>query len=284
MPILEFTGERYTPECVREMLYEHYARYAMAMQFCAGKRVLDCACGEGYGSALLAQTAAQVTGVDVDPHAVEHARARYFANNLRFQKGDALNLSGIDPVELLVSFETLEHLEQHDALLASFKRSLLPNGVLLISTPDKYRYSDVSGYQNEFHVKELYREEFESLLARHFKHFRIYGQSLLFQSHLWDLQSAEHQVSARRLDTSKAMPTVESGLAPTPMYFVAFASDSEAEIQHASGQLHLFADTEQSIYAHYNDEIRKGIQAGQRLAELEAEIATLKTKLAAFGA
>ncbi|MCW5579095.1 MAG: class I SAM-dependent methyltransferase, partial [Dokdonella sp.] len=76
---LPFTGERFTPECVREIWYEHWHRYAFARGLVAGKRVLDAACGEGYGSALLAAVAGSVTGVDVDADAIAHARARYGA-------------------------------------------------------------------------------------------------------------------------------------------------------------------------------------------------------------
>ncbi|HET9189593.1 MAG TPA: SAM-dependent methyltransferase, partial [Rudaea sp.] len=71
---LEFTGERFTPECVREIRYEHWARYAFALELARGKRVLDAACGEGYGSAMLAGAAASVLGVDIAADAIAHAR------------------------------------------------------------------------------------------------------------------------------------------------------------------------------------------------------------------
>src|SRR5689334_11915356 len=90
---LPFTGERFTPECVREIWYEHWHRYAFARRLVQGKRVLDCACGEGYGSALLADGAAEVVGVDIDAAAIAHAEERYGARaNLRYEKGDATAL------------------------------------------------------------------------------------------------------------------------------------------------------------------------------------------------
>ena len=76
-PILPFTGERFTPECVREIWYEHMHRYAFAAAFGVGKRVLDAACGEGYGSALMARAGARVLGVDISDETVAHARQRY---------------------------------------------------------------------------------------------------------------------------------------------------------------------------------------------------------------
>ena len=81
---LEFTGERFTPECVREIWYEHFHRYVFARERVGGLNVLDAACGEGYGSALLATVAASVTGVDVSPQAIEHARSRYSGNSLEY--------------------------------------------------------------------------------------------------------------------------------------------------------------------------------------------------------
>ena len=133
---LEFTGERYTPECPREMLYEHYARYAMALEFVRGKRVLDCACGEGYGSALLAEQAATVIGLDYSVQAVAHARERYIKSNLHFDVADATALTLDDCVDVVVSFETLEHLAAQDAMLTGFKRALTADGVLLLSSPE----------------------------------------------------------------------------------------------------------------------------------------------------
>src|SRR5436190_10605249 len=95
--IPEFTGERFLPSCSGEIAYEHWHRYAFARRFVAGKRVLDVACGEGYGSALLAQVAATVTGIDIDAAAVAHARESYAAlTNLRFNEGSAATLPLLD--------------------------------------------------------------------------------------------------------------------------------------------------------------------------------------------
>ena len=74
---LDFTGERFTPDCPREIWYEHFHRYVFAQALVTGKTVLDAACGEGYGSALLARTAASVVGVDLAAEAILHAKTRY---------------------------------------------------------------------------------------------------------------------------------------------------------------------------------------------------------------
>jgi len=138
-PPLEFTGERFTPECVREIWYEHWHRYVFARAFAPGRRVLDAACGEGYGSAMLADAAASVLGVDIADAAVAHARQRYAEHaNLRFEQGDCTALTCADgQFDLIVSFETLEHVAAQEALIAGFARTLAPDGLLIISSPDK---------------------------------------------------------------------------------------------------------------------------------------------------
>jgi SAM-dependent methyltransferase len=277
---LEFTGERFTPECVREIWYEHWHRYAFAREFARGKRVLDAACGEGYGSALMAQTAASVLGVDIADTAVAHARTRY-ANlqNLRFEKGDCTALE-LPPAsaDLIVSFETLEHVAAQEALLAGFARILAPDGVLVISSPDKRTYSDLAGFSNEFHVRELYREELLGLLAPHFPHVRLYGQKLLFQSAIWALDE-ESEGTVAAATAGEGGTQVKSGLRYDPLYFIAVCSRQPLPALPAVA---LFGDREESVYRHYDHEVRKNIAAGGRIAELEAEVAALRAELDRF--
>ena len=147
---LDFTGERFTPECVREINYEHLHRYAFALELVRGKRVLDAACGEGYGSALLAGAASSVSAVDISEQAVQHARGRYQASNLDFHASDCRDLPfASDEFDCIVSFETLEHLQDHDGLMQEFRRVLKPGGFLLLSSPDKAVYTDRLENRNE---------------------------------------------------------------------------------------------------------------------------------------
>jgi len=270
---LPFTGERFTPECVREIWYEHWHRYAFVRGLARGKRVLDAACGEGYGSALLAAGAREVTGVDIDAASVAHARARYAAlPNLRYEQADATRLPFADRAfDLVVSFETLEHLAAQQELLAGFARVLDEDGVLVISTPDRHAYSDVAGFRNEYHVRELYRDEFVALLRPHFGAIRLYGQKLLFQSALWSLDGAPASVDAVTMgDDREARP----GIAQAPLYFVAVCA--RRELPAGLPDLSLFGDEQESVYAHYNHEVRKNMAAGARIAELEAEVERLR--------
>ncbi len=273
---LEFTGERYTPECPREMLYEHFARYAMALEFVGGKRVLDCACGEGYGSALLAERAATVLGLDCSEQAVAHARERYIKGNLRFDVADATALTLEDCVDVVVSFETLEHLAAQDAMLVGFKRALSSDGLLLLSSPDKLNYSDIPRYHNKFHVKELYRSELEALLARHFKYVRLYAQKLKFQSVIWDLRANSAQDNGVCATALQSDGSLLPGLQDAPMYYIALASDCAESLEAHSAALFLFADQAQSLYQHYQAEIRNGIYAAKLIGELRAEIASMR--------
>lgn len=272
---LEFTGERFTPECEREIAYEHWHRYAWAAQLIAGKVVVDAACGEGYGTSLLSRTAARVTGVDIDPAAVEHARARYGSKTVAFECASCLKLpmeSG--SVDVVVSFETLEHLTEHDELMGEFRRVLKADGFLLISSPDRQTYSDETGYDNPYHVRELYRQEFESLLERHFPAWRLFGQKLLFVSALWAMDGqGRAQWLSDQPDDDEDRP------AWPPLYFIAAAAASDAALP-ALPAVSLYGDRAESVYQHYNDEVRKHIRAGTLLAEREAEIRSLKQRLA----
>jgi hypothetical protein len=273
-PILPFTGERYTPERDREIAYEHWHRYAFARAFAPGRRVLDAACGEGYGSALLARAGGQVLGVDIEPDAVAHARARYAGvAGLRFEAGDATALDALPNggFDLIVSFETLEHVHAHERLMDGFARLLAPGGLLLVSTPDKRTYTDLTGERNPHHVRELYRDQFEALLAARFPARRLYAQKLLFQSVLWSLDGAPGAAGGLTQDGQG----IADGFGYAPMYYVAACARAEADLP-AMPALSLFGDAAESVYADYRDEVRRNRAAAAHIAHLEAELARLR--------
>ncbi len=178
---MDFTGERFIPGCglEAEIELEHRQRYLAAQEIVAGLRVLDIASGAGYGSALLAERAACVRGADIDYEAVSFARGHYKAGNLDYLQCsmDALPFAA-HSFEAVVSFETIEHVPApvHDDFMREVLRVLTPDGFLLISTPDRYIYSELTDYKNEFHIKEFYRPEFEEFLHRFFPDVRLLDQ------------------------------------------------------------------------------------------------------------
>ncbi len=244
---LDFTGERFLPGVPGEIAYEHWHRYAFALRHVRGKRVLDAACGEGYGAALLASVAASVTGVDLDAATVAHATRVYAGRaKLRFETGSVAALPLADAsVDVVVSFETIEHLPAADqpTMLREFARVLAPEGVLIISSPNKLRYSDARNYVNPFHVHELYRDDLARSLAAHFPHLRWYHQTSVLASAIWgEAQAAPGDAEAWAGDGRSVTPM------PTPdgIYYVVVAAKTAAGLPGAAPALSLFADRDET--------------------------------------
>lgn len=176
---LTFTGERYMPSETGKIRLEHYHRYACVKNLTRGKRVLDVACGEGYGTFLLSNLATSVVGVDISMESIAHAKKVYNSPRLQFQQGNILNLEFPDSAfDLVISFETLEHLAEQKQMMNELKRVLTPNGVLVVSSPNRPVYNKNNGKANEYHVKELDFSEFNDLLDSYFSEIEFYGQRI----------------------------------------------------------------------------------------------------------
>ena len=168
----EPTGERMIPESADLFTFwEHVYRYAFACSFVKGKRVLDVACGEGYGSAALQNAgAASVVGVDVSEDVCFHARSKY---GIDAKPGSAENIPlGDSSVDVVVSFETIEHVPHPDRFLDECVRVLAPGGRLIISTPRKGVFEHV----NPYHCSEMTEEEFTAAVQSRFRDCRFYTQ------------------------------------------------------------------------------------------------------------
>lgn len=227
---LPFTGERFTPVPAlqnTQIFHEHMHRYLFAAQCVRGLDVLDIACGEGYGSTLLAARAASVVGVDVSSEAVAHAERKYSLKNLRFQTGDCRSIPiEASSVDVVVSFETIEHLEEHEEYMLEIRRVLKPGGLLIISSPNREKYEGRGVEKNPFHKKELSQIEFAVLMRNHFRHVALLEQKLVAGS------SLELSAGNERVDTT-TRGHFRGGLvggefvhgAPMGLYAVAVCSD-----------------------------------------------------------
>lgn len=239
--------ERFTPGAEGEIWYEHWHRYHFVAPLAAGRRVLDIASGEGYGSALLATAAASVLGVDMDAAAVGQARRRYGAQpRLEFREGrcEAIPLPDAS-VDLVVSFETLEHIPDPARLMAEAARVLAPGGTVVVSTPNKAVYSDQPRYRNPFHVRELYRDEFFAMVRAHFSHAVHFGQRVDHYSAIWPLQ--ERACEAQLLDARVAEAATPSEGIADPMYYVAVCGQGEAAVGALARRFSLLSDREHRL-------------------------------------
>ncbi|MDR6936855.1 glycosyltransferase [Luteibacter sp. 3190] len=264
---MKFTGERYIPSEQGEIRQEHLHRYAWCRSLVDGKDVLDIASGEGYGSALLAELARQVTGVDISFDAVRHASATYAdISNLSFLEGSAAKIPAQDnSFDVVVSFETIEHHDQHEEMMAELRRVLRPDGVLVISSPNKAIYSDEAGYHNEFHVKELYFDELDTLIRRHFDRVRYFGQRMTSGSMIAPIERLDEQAGLQSLVDGERGVISASPVSSRPVYYVAVASSLAApdvavsasllssEIDDIYGRHQIVARWAQSLDAEHRD-------------------------------
>jgi 2-polyprenyl-3-methyl-5-hydroxy-6-metoxy-1,4-benzoquinol methylase len=177
VPPLPLTGERTLPDVPEENYWfrRHLVVYEWIAGRVAGKRVVDMACGEGYGSDVLAGTAASAVGVDANPEAHEHARLRYQRPNLRFERD--LVESFAEPCDAVVFLQTIEHVPDPGAILEHFKSMLPPGGVAFVSTPNLLTLAPPGAEKsdNPWHVKEYRAEEFRTLCEAHFGRVEVFG-------------------------------------------------------------------------------------------------------------
>lgn len=255
---LPFTGERFVPGTRGEIWVEHWHRYHFAARWAAGKRVLDVACGEGYGAALLARHAARVTGIDISPQAVAHAQNAYAAlANADFVCAPCRRLPLADAsIDLAVSFETIEHITEQAEFLDELARVLAPEGVLILSCPNKLEYSDKRGFVNEFHLKELYREELEALVAARFPVSEWYGQRPTFFSLIAPDAEAGGKIEAHLVEVSESVPDQPSPHLSHPLYFLALCSRTRASLATLPRTLSVLADRDDWVHRDYEKVMR----------------------------
>jgi SAM-dependent methyltransferase len=194
VPPLQLTGERTLPDVPEENYWfrRHLVVYEWIGARVGGRRVVDLACGEGYGSAVLARTAASVVGVDANPEAFEHARLKYTAPNLRFERGMIELWAG--DVDCAVFLQTIEHVLDPDGVLEQLRGLVGPGGVAYVSTPNVLTLAPKGAERsgNPWHVREYRAAEYRALCERHFG-----GVELLGLFHARRLRA--HELAIRRL-------------------------------------------------------------------------------------
>lgn len=173
---LENDYERMVPEFHQETLMyaEHYTRYFAAEDIIKGKIVLDIASGSGYGTKMLAEKAKHVYGVDVNEQAVNYSKKYFSSKNIEYLVGDGVKIPLDDnSVDVVITFETIEHIEDYKIFIKEVKRVLRPDGIAIVSTPNDIEFAE----GNHFHLHEFEYEELVSLLKKDFKNIKPYFQS-----------------------------------------------------------------------------------------------------------
>ena len=177
VPPLSLTGERTLPDVPAENYWyrRHLAVYEWIAERCRGLDVVDLACGEGYGTAALARRAARVTGVDANPEAYEHARLRYSAPGVRFER-DLVDRYAED-CDAVVFLQTIEHVPDPEAVLRHVRGMLRPGGTAYVSTPNVLTLAPEGAGKsdNPWHVREYRHQEFRALCERCFESVELLG-------------------------------------------------------------------------------------------------------------
>jgi 2-polyprenyl-3-methyl-5-hydroxy-6-metoxy-1,4-benzoquinol methylase len=167
VPPLLLTGERTLPDVAEENYWfrRHLAVYEWISARCGGLDVVDMACGEGYGTGVLARRAARVTGVDANPEAHAHAAAKYSAPGVRFAR-DLVDRYA-EPCDAVVFLQTIEHVEDPEGILRHFRAMLRPGGAIYVSTPNVLTLAPEGAEKsdNPWHLKEYRPEEFAELCS-----------------------------------------------------------------------------------------------------------------------
>lgn len=247
--------ERFEPaEVSGRIAYEHLHRYAICRDRVANLRVLDVACGAGYGTNILAQAAAEVTGVDIDGSAIRRAAKKYKRDNLKFVTADCHDMPfEAGSFDVVVANEMIEHIEDQDSFLEEVTRVLKPGGTLLISTPNKPVYNRYKT-PNPFHVSEMTIPEFRGLLTRHFGHVQFTGLRMALVSAAFEIDGVPRGTNLaaaktyRGLRLQNARPDIGNDELhfQEPEYVLATCSDRSIEDTPASSTI--FFSNEEDLW------------------------------------
>jgi len=266
------TGERYLAHTTNPKdSYEHIHRYLFALGFVENKIVLDIACGEGYGASILSKKAQKVIGVDIDKETIAYAKDKYKIKNVEFHVGSVSSIPviGENVFDVIVSNETIEHvsIKDQELFLQEVKRLLKPDGLFIVSTPNKLTYSDIPKNKNPFHIKEFYEAEFDSFLKNYFTSVKTFGQKVYSGSQIWPLNESSQIINEHLIEHST------NGFQQTDknkecLYFVSLCSEKSINTS-AISQL---TDTSNHLDYLYNEQIKRTNYHKNQLPRMHAKL------------
>lgn len=284
--MLDKTGERLLPWDLQypQNHYEHLQRYYFAAKFATGRKVLDLGSGEGYGADILALVANETTGVDISPEAVDWANQKYRRPGLTYVCGSAteIPIPCESAFDLVVCFEMIEHIADHHALLREVKRLLKPEGLLIISTPNKAVYSDAPHYQNPFHVRELYVSEFQQLIGNYFPYASYMGQRAHPGAAMWPLEGRATGADEVVVQRAEGSFVAVENTSKVPMYILALASEQplSVEVQGLNSRFFFLLDISDTLITRLCEDFEARSQVlSTELAERNDALASLKASL-----
>lgn len=210
---IDLTVERfeYNQE-LDQISVEHMHRYAFAAQFSSGLRVLDVGCGSGYGSVLM-NNAAEYLGIDVSESTIQKCRQMFGSDTSNFEVADVCKPTEIKgSFDLIVCFELIEHIHEQEQLIERLGQLLQPDGMLISSTPEIEVYNSLAENRNEYHVRELTRDQYVALLSRAFPYSQVFGQyftqcSFIVEDPAIDGAWSEQTSPLIRATSPKPLPT-----------------------------------------------------------------------------
>lgn len=224
---MQDTGERLIEKGNEQTLTygEHLARYNSVVDIVAGKTVLDIASGSGYGTKIIAQSAKKVIGIDYSEQAIKYAKTHYKGSNISYKVGDAHSLPLEDnSVDVVVSFETIEHLKDPEKFTREVIRVLKKNGLFVVSTPNDDEFME----GNEFHIHEFDLKELQKLIKRNFKNYEFYYQGTWFSAGLLKSQSFKTPVPPTKIKVTKSFGQQLN----KAIFFIAVASNGPIQELH----------------------------------------------------
>jgi len=272
---LEYDRQRFLPWMEGDQIhYEHLHRYDFCKQFVKNKKIIDLACGEGYGTYMLAKNAKSAIGIDIDEKTVVHAGKRYAESNLEYIRGliTDIPLKDQKTFDVAICLNAIEYISEHDKLMENIIRILKDDGILIVSTPNKNIFKDEKKYFNTSYKKLFNSEDLEDLLKNYFGRIYLLGQNIFSGSNIWNLSSSGNTFNETFLDKDDEEYYFADSKNKLPSYYIAVATNGNINADIIQ-QNELLIDISGNIIDNYENKIDS---LKQQLSEKDAQIAMLQ--------